>query len=69
MGSIPGIWCALVGLKCDKGLLRKSKRKKRSWGREATWEGSVNETQDPDPCGGVGLGHWPGGTWRTCVFV
>lgn len=65
----PLLWALfLVGLKCDKGLFRKSKRKKRSRGREATWERSVNKTQDPDPCGVV-LVHWPGGTWRTSVFL
>lgn len=39
------------------------KRKEKEWGREATWKGGVNKTQDEDPDGGMGLIHWPGGTW------
>lgn len=72
MSCIPGIWCALVGLKCDKGLLRrikgrkKKKKKKKCGGREVTQEGSENKTQDP--YGEMGLIHWPGGAWRTCPF-
>lgn len=67
---MPGIWQALVGLKCDKGLLRKNKRKRREWGKKVYLGGKlVNETQDQDPYVEMGLIHWPGGTWKTCAFL
>ncbi|OPJ89514.1 FERM domain-containing protein 7 [Patagioenas fasciata monilis] len=48
---MPGIWQALVRLKCDKGLLRKNKRKRREWGKKVYLGGKLNETQDQDPYG------------------
>lgn len=67
---MPGIWWALVGLKRDKGLLRKNKRKRSEWGKRGYLGGKhVNSTQDRDPYGEMGLIHWPEGMWRTCAFL